>query len=80
MDILHRDIKPENIMIKENKNLGDKFVLIDFGLARSSSVNATMSMGMSFTPGYSPFEQRTLQGKEGEFIDVYALDNTVKSF
>ena len=77
MGILHRDIKPDNIMLKSSKRFGEKFVLIDFGLARSSSTQTTVTTGLAFSPGYSPFEQRTLSGEDGTFIDVYALSATI---
>ena len=76
-DLLHRDIKPQNIMIKNIPGEGETFVLIDFGLARSAKTKTLASMGIAFSPGYSPFEQRTLTKKDGTYTDVYALAATM---
>lgn len=77
MGILHRDIKPANIMLKPTKHSGDRFVLIDFGLAHSLSAPAAATTGLAFSPGYAPIEQRTFSGVEGTFIDVYSLAATI---
>ncbi len=47
--IVHRDLKPGNVMLS-----GDRVVLTDFGLARST---ASSSSDMSGTPGYMAPEQ-----------------------
>ncbi len=76
--ILHRDIKPLNIMIKEQSKWNDeRFVLIDFGLARSADAKTVASIGIAFSPGYAPFEQRTLAQKDGVYTDVYSLAATI---
>lgn len=33
-------------------------------------------LSVAFTPGYAPFEQRNLSGKDGTFIDIYSLAAT----
>ncbi len=75
--IIHRDIKPQNIMIKNIENVGEEFILIDFGLARSTETRTLSSVGLSFSPGYSPIEQRTFTMPDGEYTDVYALAATI---
>ena len=75
--ILHRDIKPQNIMIRKSLKGGEQFVLIDFGLARSISAKTFASVGMAFSPGYSPFEQRAFLKKDGTYTDVYSLAATI---
>lgn len=75
--ILHRDIKPQNIMIKHAYNLEEEYILIDFGLARSANVRTLSSMGIAFSPGYSPFEQRTFTQPDGTYTDVYAMAATM---
>ncbi len=75
--ILHRDIKPHNIMIKHTYNLEEEYILIDFGLARSAEVKTLSSAGIAFSPGYSPFEQRTFTQPDGTYTDVYALAATM---
>lgn len=76
MDLLHRDIKPHNIMLRQVFKSKEDFVLIDFGLARSNQKN-TLATVSAFTPGYSPFEQRSLTKKDGTYTDVYALAATM---
>ena len=77
MGILHRDIKPENIMLKAAKHSGDRFILIDFGLAHTTAHNTVVTNAVSFSPGYAPYEQRMLGGVEGAFVDVYPLAATI---
>jgi serine/threonine protein kinase len=65
--ITHRDLKPGNIM--ETK-LGVK--LLDFGLARAESPDATVTMAAVGTPAYMPLEQ--WEGKPGGArSDIYSL-------
>ena len=75
--IIHRDIKPQNIMIKNISDDEEEFILIDFGLARSVEAGTLSTMGISFSPGYSPFEQRSFNVRDGSYTDVYALAATI---
>lgn len=75
--IIHRDIKPQNIMIKYIEDVGEEFILIDFGLARSTDTRTLPSVGLSFSPGYSPLEQRTFTIMDGEYTDIYSLSATI---
>ncbi len=72
--IIHRDIKPKNIMIKKVFHNEEKFVLIDFGLARFYN---QMTTGIAYTPCYSPEEQRTRSVEDGFYTDVYSLAATI---
>lgn len=74
--IVHRDIKPMNIMIRNVNGLGEEFVLIDFGLARYMETKTIASVGISFSPGYAPYEQRSFAMKDGTYTDVYSLAAT----
>ncbi len=70
MDIIHRDVKPENIFIDDN----GRALLADFGLARSTSGDAGVTMtGVAVgTPSYMPPEQieaGTLDARG----DIYSL-------
>ncbi len=75
-NVFHRDIKPKNIMIRQLID-DDEFVLIDFGLARTNENTTLASQGIAFSPGYSPFEQRTFGKKDGTYTDVYSIAATI---
>jgi Tol biopolymer transport system component/predicted Ser/Thr protein kinase len=65
--ITHRDLKPANIMATKT---GVK--LLDFGLARKSEADATVTMAVMGTPAYMSPEQ--WEGKPGDArSDIYAL-------
>jgi Tol biopolymer transport system component/predicted Ser/Thr protein kinase len=65
--ITHRDLKPGNILVTK---LGVK--LLDFGLARVDSPDATVTMAAVGTPAYMPPEQ--WEGKPGDArSDIYSL-------
>jgi len=66
---LHLDIKPNNILIREDGTP----VLLDFGAARLA-IGDAMQIGASvLTPGYSPPEQYSRNGRQGPWSDIYAL-------
>jgi serine/threonine protein kinase len=66
---LHLDIKPNNILIREDGSP----VLLDFGAARLA-IGDAMQIGASvLTPGYSPPEQYSRNGRQGPWSDIYAL-------
>ena len=72
--LLHRDIKPGNVYIKADGGA----MLLDFGAARQSAGEASMSVTGLFTAGYSPPEQysdRTTN--QGPWSDIYALSATL---
>jgi serine/threonine protein kinase len=68
--LVHRDLKPSNIMLTES---GPK--ILDFGLARHSSVAALTATGNAFgTPSYIAPEQISAKGAEVEpRTDQYSL-------
>ncbi len=51
-ELVHRDIKPQNI-ISTTADEKRTYTLIDFGLLRKVSPNATITTTLSGTPGYS---------------------------
>ena len=65
--IVHRDIKPNNITI----NAEGKIILLDFGLAKGSSISIVGGMS-----GYSPIEQVNRTGTDPR-SDIYALGTTL---
>jgi serine/threonine-protein kinase len=73
--VVHRDLKPSNIFLAK---LGDgtQFVkLLDFGVAKRTSPNASSSSSTNFpigTPMYMAPEQ-TFGGEIGPWTDLYAL-------
>lgn len=50
---IHQDIKPGNIFIREDGTA----LLLDFGSARQSIGEKTVTLTRIVTPGYAPFEQ-----------------------
>jgi serine/threonine protein kinase len=66
--IFHRDLKPENIMLDETGNVK----LMDFGIARLTSITHTKSSSLLGTPAYMSPEQAG--GKDIDArSDIYSL-------
>ncbi|MEZ5923127.1 MAG: serine/threonine-protein kinase [Hyphomicrobiaceae bacterium] len=73
-DFLHRDIAPDNIIIRADGSP----VLIDFGSARGEVAQNSKTVSALVKPGYSPFEQYAITGKQqGPWTDIYALAATL---
>ena len=73
-DFLHRDIAPDNIIIRADGSP----VLIDFGSARGEVAQNSRTVSALVKPGYSPFEQYAITGKQqGPWTDIYALAATL---
>ncbi len=73
-NFLHRDIAPDNIIIRKDGSP----VLIDFGSARRVIANRPKTVSALIKPGYSPFEQYAMTGKnQGPWTDIYSLAATL---
>lgn len=73
-DFLHRDIAPDNIIVRADATP----VLIDFGSARGDVAQNSRTVSALVKPGYSPFEQYAITGKQqGPWTDIYALAATL---
>ena len=73
-DYLHRDIAPDNILIRAD----GAPVLIDFGSARGEVAQQSKTVSAIVKPGYSPFEQYAMDGKQqGPWTDIYSLGATL---
>jgi tRNA A-37 threonylcarbamoyl transferase component Bud32 len=68
--ILHRDLNPKNIMLRRNP---DEAILIDFGLAREFTPDATGTHTAQGFFGFCPIEQLDERRKRGAYTDVYGL-------
>lgn len=69
--VLHRDVKPANVLIDENGTAQ----VTDFGLARNTSDDPTMTQTLSGSPRYMAPERFT--GQSDARADVYALGLTL---
>ncbi|HEV2653353.1 MAG TPA: protein kinase [Ktedonobacteraceae bacterium] len=70
--IIHRDIKPSNIIVPA---AGDEAVLVDFGIAKEYSVDATTTAVRRCSPGYGAPEQYA-RGTNPR-TDIYGLAATL---
>jgi serine/threonine-protein kinase len=73
LEVIHRDLKPENIFLAEDEVLGERAVLLDFGIARSTADPRLTGSGEVFgTPQYMAPERITTIDA-GPSADLYAV-------
>jgi serine/threonine protein kinase len=74
--IVHRDLKPENVLVC-GAGIDEIFKVADFGIARSSSMEATFGVGVG-TQGYAAPEQLGADPTRiGPWTDVFGLAATM---
>ena len=67
-NVVHLDVSPDNIMVLRDGSAK----LMDFGGAKKMGANGENGQ-ISFKKGYTPIEQRDVNGMIGPWTDVYAL-------
>jgi serine/threonine-protein kinase len=72
--LLHRDIKPANILLRQGSQ---EVVLIDFGIAREFTPDASKTHTRIVSDGYAPLEQYLSNEKPTPASDVYGLAATL---
>jgi len=70
--ILHRDLKPSNLMVRDKDR---RIMLIDFGLAKATTLRSQAQKSVVGTMGYAAIEQ--YQGQPEPRSDIYSLGATM---
>ena len=75
-NLIHRDIKPQNIMVCHRGAEFDVVKVLDFGLVKELTAEATMTMSISGSPKYMSPESITAPQDVTLATDIYSLGIT----
>ena len=75
-NLIHRDIKPQNIMVCHSGAEFDVVKVLDFGLVKELTAEATMTMSISGSPKYMSPESITAPQDVTSSTDIYSLGIT----
>jgi serine/threonine protein kinase/regulator of sirC expression with transglutaminase-like and TPR domain len=79
--VIHRDLKPQNIMVERTGSVGEgplRVYVMDFGLAKETAIDRSVSGSVVGTPSYMPPEQAQGQSRRVDRrSDVYSLGATL---
>jgi serine/threonine protein kinase len=73
--IVHRDLSPDNIVLRDGA--AEKATIIDFGIAKDTSVGAKTIVGNEFAGKYEYAAPEQLEGRAEKRSDLYALGATL---
>ena len=70
--VIHCDIKPDNILLDESGNI----IIVDFGIAKTTTSDGTQTMGLMVTPSYAAPER--INGKApSASSDIFSIGATL---
>jgi eukaryotic-like serine/threonine-protein kinase len=73
--IVHRDLSPDNVVLRDGA--AEKATIIDFGIAKDTSVGAKTIVGNEFAGKYEYAAPEQLEGRAEKRSDLYSLGATL---